>query len=163
MEVGGTLIWYYKLCKREVWLMGRNITPDQGDANIDIGRFIHETTFKRNDKEILFGNVRFDVLFKNKDKIVIGEIKKTSKYSEASKYQLLYYLRVLKDAGIYAEGQLLYPEEKKREDVKLTEEYERELDDILKDIEHIIECECPEKPTKINLCKNCGYREYCFS
>jgi CRISPR-associated exonuclease Cas4 len=43
MEVNGTLVWYYSICKREVWLMSRNISPDQRDTNIDIGRFIHES------------------------------------------------------------------------------------------------------------------------
>ena len=28
MEVNGTLMWYYMICKREVW-PGRNIVPDQ--------------------------------------------------------------------------------------------------------------------------------------
>ena len=57
MEVNGTLMWYYMICKREVWLMSRNIVPDQKDTNIDIGRFIHETSYTRNKKEIEFGNV----------------------------------------------------------------------------------------------------------
>ena len=120
MEVTGTLVWYYKICKREVWMMARGILPDQKDENIDYGRFLHEETYKRNEKEVMFGNVRFDVIFKNEEKLVIGETKKTSKYEDASKYQLAFYLKVLKEAGIYAEGQLLYPEEKKRVDVILT-------------------------------------------
>lgn len=28
MEVTGTLIWYYYICKREVWLMFHQIAPD---------------------------------------------------------------------------------------------------------------------------------------
>nr|WP_290755281.1 Dna2/Cas4 domain-containing protein [Anaerostipes sp.] len=83
MEVNGTLIWFYKICKREVWMMAHNILPDQKDENIDIGRFMHEHSFQRNEKEVLFGNVRFDVIFKNKDEIVIGETKKSSKYQLA--------------------------------------------------------------------------------
>jgi len=55
MEVNGTLIWYYNICKREVWLMCRNIVPDPSDENIDYGRFMHEQTYKRNKKEIAFG------------------------------------------------------------------------------------------------------------
>ena len=42
MVVNGTLIWYYNICRREVWLMCRNIVPDQSDENIDYGRFMHE-------------------------------------------------------------------------------------------------------------------------
>lgn len=163
MEVTGTLVWFYKICRREVWLMARNILPDQKDENIDYGRFLHETTYQRNEKEVLFGNVRFDVIFKNKDKLVIGETKKTSKYEEASRYQLAFYLSVLKESGIEAEGQLLYPEEKKRVDVKLTDELLQELEEIKRDIIHIAEAEKPPLPRKNTYCKRCGYKEYCYA
>lgn len=163
MDPNGTLIWYYFMCKREVWLMARNIIPDQKDDNIDIGRFLHEQSYKREEKEISFGNVKFDVIFKNKDKLVIGETKKSSKYEEASKWQLLYYLLVLKEAGIYAEGVLLYPEEKKRVEVILTEDKINELHNVIKEISIIVLKETPELPKKKGICKKCGYREYCFA
>ncbi|MCI6189713.1 MAG: CRISPR-associated protein Cas4 [Clostridium sp.] len=163
MGANGTLVWFYKICKREVWLMSKNILPDQMDENIDLGRFIHENSYQRKEKEVLFGNVKFDVVFENEDKLVIGETKKTSKYENASKYQLAYYLFVLKDSGINAEGVLLYPEEKKRTKVILTKELEEELKDIIKEIEEIQEKDIPPELKKINFCKNCGYREYCYS
>lgn len=163
MEISGTLIWYYKICPREVWLMYHDIVPDQKDENIDYGRFLHEKTYRRNDKEILFGNVRFDVIFKNKNKLVIGETKKSSKYEEASKYQLAYYLLVLEESGIEAEGQLLYPEEKKRVDVKLTEDMREELRQIEHAVEEICALLVPPVPEKISFCRNCGYKEYCYS
>ena len=163
MGANGTLVWFYKICKREVWLMSKNILPDQMDENIDLGRFIHENSYQRKEKEVLFGNVKFDVVFENEDKLVIGETKKTSKYENASKYQLAYYLFVLKDSGINAEGVLLYPEEKKRTKVILTKELEDELKDIIKEIEDIQEKNIPPELKKINFCKNCGYREYCYS
>ena len=163
MGANGTLVWFYKICKREVWLMSKNILPDQMDENIDLGKFIHENSYQRKEKEVLFGNVKFDVVFENEDKLVIGETKKTSKYENASKYQLAYYLFVLKDSGINAEGVLLYPEEKKRTKVILTKELEDELKDIIKEIEEIQEKDIPPELKKINFCKNCGYREYCYS
>ena len=58
VEITGTLIWFYKICGREVWLMAHSIIPDQQDDNIDIGRFLHENTYQRNKKEIVFGNKR---------------------------------------------------------------------------------------------------------
>lgn len=163
MEVNGTLMWYYTICKREVWLMSRNIVPDQRDTNIDIGRFIHETSYDRSKKEIEFGNVKFDVLLKTKDEIVIGETKKTSKFQEASTIQLLYYLRELKNAGINAKGALLYPEEKKRVEVELTEEKIMLLEKNAKEIEEIMNNLIPPPVIKNKYCKSCGYREYCYA
>ena len=163
MEVNGTLIWYYNICKREVWLMSRNIVPDQGDDNIDYGRFMHENTYKRNKKEISFGNVKFDVILDTKEKLVIGETKKTSKYSESSRWQLLYYLKVLRDAGIDADGVLLYPEEKKRTEVILDELSLKELEEMESEITEIALSDIAPPAEKNKYCYRCGYREYCYS
>ena len=163
MEVNGTLVWYYMICKREVWLMSRNIVPDQKDTNIDIGKFIHETVYNRNKKEIEFGNVKFDIMFKNKNELVIGETKKTSKFQKASQMQLLYYLRELNKAGINAKGVLLYPEEKKRIETELTKEKALELEQIEGAIKLIMDNEVPPPVIKNKYCRSCGYREYCYA
>lgn len=42
LNVTGTLVWYYYICPREVWLMARQLTPDEDNPNIDLGRFIGE-------------------------------------------------------------------------------------------------------------------------
>lgn len=162
-KVNGTLIWYYNICKREVWLMSRNIIPDQKDVNIDIGRFIHETVYKRNKKEIEFGNVKFDVLVNTKDQLVIGETKKSSKFQEASKMQLLYYLRELKKANIKAKGVLMYPEERKRVEVDLTEDSIIELEQMEEEILSIMNNTTPPPVVKNKYCRSCGYREYCYA
>lgn len=163
MFVNGTMLWYYNICKREVWLMSREIVPDQDNENIDYGRFLHEHSFKRNDKEISFGNVKFDVVFHSKNELIIGETKKTSKYQEASKWQLMYYLKVLNDAGINAKGVLLYPEEKKRVNVELDEISLNKLEIMSNEIENISQLESPPEVNNNPFCKNCGYKEYCFA
>lgn len=163
MEINGTLIWYYNVCKREVWLMSRKIVPDQNDTNLDLGRFLHQQSYNRNKKEISFGNVKFDVIFRSKDKLVIGETKKSSKYFEASKWQLLFYLKTLKEAGIYAEGVFLYPEERKRVPILLDEDSESKLTRIKQNVEKLCNESKPEKVKRIPYCKKCAYREYCFS
>jgi CRISPR-associated exonuclease Cas4 len=163
MEVNGTLIWYYKVCKREVWLMSHGIVADQQDENMQLGKFIHENSYKRKKKEISFGNVKFDVVYESKNKLVIGETKKSSKYLEPSKYQLLFYLRVLKESGLDAEGVLLVPEEKKKVSILLNEELNNELSAIINEIEEICTKRYPPKAEKMGYCKNCAYKEYCYS
>ena len=161
MDINGVFLWYYNICKRELWLMSRKIIPDQRDENVDVGRFIHKNTYKRNKKEISFGNVKFDIVFSSKNKLVIGETKKSSKYKEASKWQLMFYLKTLKDAGIHASGQLFYPEERKREEVILDDISSRKLGEMISDIEYICSLDKPPSVKKIPYCKNCAYREYC--
>lgn len=163
MEINGTLVWYYHICKREVWLMSHYIVPDQQNENIDLGRFLHEEAYKRNSKEIVFGNVRFDVLLDKKNQLIIGETKKSSSFTDASRWQLLYYLNVLKKAGVNASGVLLYPKEKKRIEVELTEENILQLGAIEEEISALVKAEKPLKPVKCKYCGKCAYEEYCWS
>ena len=58
--------------------------------------------------------------------MVVGEVKKTSKFKESARMQLLYYLKQLKDMGIQATGFLAFPKEKKKEEIILTAEDEKD-------------------------------------
>lgn len=102
-KITGTYVWYYCICKREVWLLSRGINPDQSDENMDIGRFLHENTYSREKKEIDFCGMKLDILKKESGQLVIGEIKKSSKYIESAEMQLLHYLNELNKLGIEAE------------------------------------------------------------
>ncbi|UFJ39856.1 CRISPR-associated protein Cas4 [Brevibacillus humidisoli] len=163
MDVTGTHIWYYFICKREVWLIAHNIAADQDDENMDIGRFINEQTYQRNKQEVLIGNIKVDRVRREDGQLVIGEVKKSSRYLESSRYQLLYYLQTLKKMGIVARGELLFPEEKRRETVELTSEAERQLDRAVEEIRIIARHPVPPLPEKISFCRNCAYREYCWA
>ncbi|KIR01269.1 CRISPR-associated RecB family exonuclease Cas4a [Lachnospiraceae bacterium TWA4] len=158
MYVTGTLVWYYCICKREVWLLAHQIVPDQTNEDIDFGRFLHEQTYKRKQKEISFGNIRFDVILDNKDELVIGETKKSSHFSEASKWQLMFYLQVLKKAGINASGVLLYPQEKRREKVELNLENEKSLEKIKEEIIKLAEASFPIEFNIVNIVKSVHMR-----
>lgn len=113
-NINGTLIWYYYICKREVWLMSRAIIPEQDDTNIDYGRFIHENSYNREREEIVINNNKIDRIKFQGNKIIITEIKKTSKYLESSKMQLLHYLYELDKSGVInCIGKIKVPTEKK--------------------------------------------------
>lgn len=161
--VNGTLIWYYYICKREVWLMGHNIVPDQENENIELGRFIHENTYKRNKKEIAFGSVKFDILEEKDGQLIIGEIKKSSKYKKSATMQLAYYLMELEKANINAIGEIRYPKEKKKELLELTPKLKKELFDVSEEIRKIIESKYPPKVQKCPYCKSCGYQQFCWA
>lgn len=163
MPVTGTHIWYYFICKREVWLMIHQIAPDQEDENIDLGRFINEHTYQRNKQEVTIGSIKVDRVRREDGHLVIGEVKKSSRFLESSRYQLLYYLRTLKEMGIEAKGELLFPEEKRREVVVLTEKEEEKLDAAVADIRRIARLPVAPESVKIPFCRRCAYREYCWA
>ncbi|WP_213950563.1 MULTISPECIES: CRISPR-associated protein Cas4 [Tepidanaerobacter] len=163
VKINGTLIWYYCVCKREAWLIARSIVADQENEFIEIGRFIHESSYQREKKEMQIGNIKLDILKMDNGQIVIGEVKKSSKFKLAARMQLLFYLSILKENGISARGELYFPEEKKREEVLLNEEALTELEQMKQDILKIIYLEQPPAARKIPFCKNCAYAEFCFA
>ncbi len=162
LSINGTLIWYYYICPREVWLIAHQISADQDSDNVLVGRFIGETTYEREKKEIGVGGSKIDVFHIEDGKMVIGEVKKSSKFKESARMQLAFYLSELKERGIDACGELRFPKEKLREEIVLDEHTERELDKVRREILRIIYLEKPPPPQKIKYCKNCAYTEFCW-
>lgn len=163
ISINGTLVWYYYICKREVWLMSRSIVGDQDNKFMDIGRFMHENSYSRDKKEISIGNIKVDIIKNNKGNVLVGEMKKSSRFKESARMQLAYYLYKLKGYGIDGEGVLMFPREKKRIEVILNDELIEEIKIMEKEILKIIHSEYPLKPEKIKYCKNCAYSEFCWS
>ncbi|BBB93529.1 CRISPR-associated protein Cas4 [Methylomusa anaerophila] len=162
IRIGGTLIWYYYVCPREAWLMGHNIVPDQENDNVAVGRYIAENSYQREKKEIVVGGSKIDVIHSEDGQMVIGEVKKSSKYRQSARMQLAFYLSELKERGITARGELRFPKEKVREEVVLDAGTEAELDKAKREILRILYLETSPLPKKISFCKNCAYAEYCW-
>ena len=112
--------------------------------------------------EVSFEGIKVDKI--TKDYII--EVKKSDSDIEAAKWQLLYYMWVLKQKGIVKKGRVEVFEknkqDKKRIEVILDEENEKRLLETLKDIENILNKDTPPKPKFENKCKKCAYYEYCF-
>jgi CRISPR-associated exonuclease Cas4 len=163
IHVTATLVWYYFICQREVWLMGRQISPDQDNSNVDLGRFLHEQSYQREKKEVSLGHLKLDIVKRDHGDLVIGEIKKSSRFEESAHMQLLYYLKELKSKGVIAKGELRFPEEKRKETVILDATAEQELERVERDILRIIYQELPPPPEKIKWCRNCAYANFCWA
>lgn len=162
-KITGTLIWYYNICKREVWLMAHEINPFEDDPFLEIGRILGEESYSREKKEIDAGNIKIDMIRKQDGTVVVAEIKKSSKFENAAKMQLLYYLYKLKEEGVNLKGELLIPTEKKRIPVELTEKYEEKLEEDFKEIQKILSMEKPPPLIKIHFCRPCAYKEFCWA
>ncbi len=162
IKINGTLIWYYYICKREVWLIGHGIEADQENEFLVLGKHIHEIFYKKEKKEIMIDNtIKIDIISHKK---VVGEIKKSSKFLQSAKMQIAFYLYYLKkEKNLYLSGELLIPEERKKEMVTLTSELEKELENTIKNIKVILRQPKPPKPEKIPYCKTCAYKEMCWS
>lgn len=162
-SVTGTLIWYYYICKREVWLMAHHLIADQDNENLKIGKIVGENTYPRDKKEIDLGNARIDLIRTENGDLIVGEVKKSSRFVNSASKQLLFYLLQLKEMGINARGELLIPEEKKKIEVILNEISEAEIRAAIKDIEMIVNKGLAPEPVKNKCCKNCAYSEFCWA
>jgi CRISPR-associated exonuclease Cas4 len=162
LQVNGTLVWYYFICKREVWLIGHGIEPQQENDFIQLGRHIHEVFYSRRKKELTIDNkIKIDLLPSGK---VIGEVKKSSRYLESAKMQLAFYIYYMKhQKGHSMTGELLIPKERKRIRVELTPQLEAQIGKVIENIQRILSLEKPPAAVKIPFCKNCAYKELCWA
>ena len=141
--------------------MSREITPDEDTPELDFGRAVHEIFYRRTVKEISLEGIKID-LFKKAERIVC-EVKTSSKFVEATRFQLLYYLFRLREYGIDATGWILIPMEKKKVIVKLDEETEQVLLKVFNQIKEIVEMDTPPPLVRIPYCRRCAYKEFCWS
>jgi len=162
--ITGTIVESFLICKRQAWLMAHQIIPDQDDSYLELGRLIDETSYLDERKKINLENMVID-LIKTEDKtLLIGEIKKSSKAQESAKLQLIFYLFKLEENfGIKATGILLFPEEKRKVRVELTEENKTLISEMIEEINNLILQELPPPVSKNKYCVHCAYKEFCWS
>lgn len=156
------MINYYSICHRSLWYIIHGLEAAQDHPFLEIGRFITQEAYARSKKEVVFENLKIDLVKKENNDVVVAEIKKSSKAKKSAQLQLAYYLYRLKEIGITARGELLYPEEKKREKVVLSKELENLLHITILEIEKISNLEKPPELRKIPYCRNCAYRDFCW-
>jgi CRISPR-associated exonuclease Cas4 len=163
MTHSGSLVHTFVLCPRKTWLLLRQICGDQENDFLAIGRLLSKSSYKREKKEITIGKNKIDVMRFNNEEIIAIEIKKSSKMLKTSRIQLLHYLYCLKKLGYFVRGEIRIPKEKKVILVTLENNEIKELEDIYKNIDRLIETEKPVKPRWIEACKTCSYLEFCWA
>jgi CRISPR-associated exonuclease Cas4 len=167
MKITGTLINYYFHCKRQCWLFGNRINLEDNSEDVRIGRVLHELKDEeKGNTEISIENIKIDRI--TKDYLI--EIKKSDSDIEAVKWQVLLYLKKLKDKGINKKGKIEFIEKNKQDKkihyIELTDEYEKELIKLSNKINNLLAAECPPPLTQqakiSNKCKKCAYYSYCY-
>lgn len=163
MLVNGTLINYYFNCKRQCYLHGNRLNLEDNSEHVQIGKALHDVKEElMTDSEIAIDNIKLDGLT---SKYLI-EIKKSDANIEACKWQLLFYLKILKDKGVVKEGKLEFIEKNKQAKniiyVSLTDDNQAKLENYIAEIENLIKSD--KIPSVLNSpsCKKCAYYEYCY-
>ncbi|URZ02295.1 CRISPR-associated protein Cas4 [Clostridium felsineum] len=163
MKINGTLINYYFHCKRQFWLHGNRINLEANSEDVRIGKILHELKSEgKNNTEISIDNVKIDKLT---DEYLV-EIKKSDADVEAVKWQVILYLKILKDKGIERKGKIEFDEKNKQKKkiiyVELTEALEKELEKLELEMKELLEKDMPPKNYEVKKCKRCAYYEYCY-
>lgn len=158
--ITGVQVGYYFINLRQLWYFSKGITMEHESELVNIGKIISKESFRRDKKEILIGRIRIDYYRK---KLEIHEIKKSSKFKEASRWQLIYYLYVLKKLGINCKGILHFPRERRVERIFLNPENEKKLVEILKDIDRVIHLPRPPIDDRSKLIRRSSYYELFMS
>jgi CRISPR-associated exonuclease Cas4 len=161
--ITGTLINYYFHCKTQCWLHANRINLEDNSEDVRIGKVLHEINEeKHKNTEISIDNVKIDKLTRE----YLVEVKKSDSDVEAVKWQVLLYLYKLKQKGVHKKGKIEFIEKnrqkKKIHYVEFDKESQKELLEVLKNIEELINLEKPPIAVLEKKCKRCAYYEYCF-
>lgn len=158
----GTLVNYYFVCKRKLWLFAHQINFETESDTVALGRLLSETSYDRQKKEIKINEmISIDWIdFRNK---VIHEVKKSDKLEEAHLWQVKYYLYFLESKGVRGfRAEINYPKFHRRELIKLSDSDREHLKEVVDEIEEILTMdEIPER-VRIPACRSCSYFEFCW-
>lgn len=140
---------------------GNRLNLEDNSEIVKIGRELHSERNRSDDCEIAIENIKIDKLTAK----YLVEIKKSDADEEATKWQIYYYLSILKKKGLLRTGKVEYIEKNRKNHIiyyTLTDEIEEELSKIEKDIEDLLaSLEIPEAIRKKH-CAKCAYFEYCY-
>lgn len=163
MKVNGTLVNYYFHCKRQCYLHGNRLNLEDNSEIVKIGKAIHERMSEEGkNTEISIDNIKLDKLSSE----YLTEIKKSDADIDAAKWQLIFYLSVLKSKGIYRKGKLEFIEKNKTDKkilyLELDEDIEKQLNKYINEIEDLISKDTIPHTLNKPKCKKCSYYEYCY-
>lgn len=160
-KITGVMVYYYFICKRKLWYFKNDVSMEHNSELVGMGKLIDENSYGREKKSILIDEmINIDFL---KDWKIIHEVKKSRKLDEAGKWQLKYYIWILRNKGVDIErGIIDYPKLRKREEIYLNDLEEDELMEVLEDIKNIIGMDLPPPTINKAFCKKCAYYELCY-
>ncbi len=160
-RITGVMIYYYFVCKRKLWYFVHEINMENENENVMLGKLLDENSYQRDDKHINIDNViNIDFIKEHKE---LHEIKKSRAIEEAGVWQVKYYLYYLKQRGAAGlKARIDYPLLKKNLVVELTEEDEKRLDEVIREIVTTKAQTRPPQFASLKICAKCAYHDLCF-
>ncbi len=160
LKTNGIKVNYLYVCERKLWLFDRGIQMESKSDRVLKGKLLGEYSYPRDEKkEILIDNlINIDIVGNSN----IREVKYSNRLAHADRIQLLYYLYYLKQLGVEKRGIINYPKMRKREEVILTPESEKEVEEALLKVYEITKMDKPPPLQRKPYCTKCAYYEFCW-
>jgi len=166
LRITGTMVSYYFVCRRKLWLFSKGLNLENVSGNVDVikGRVLHEERFQRETKrEIALNTVKIDFL-RFGDGVFVHEIKKSKKFEEAHIWQLKYYIWHLRRKGVNcSSGVIHYPASMRKVDVGWENADDLKLEQVLKEIKEVITENTPPQVHERRMCSRCAYFDFCYA
>ena len=162
LRTNGIKVNYWVVCHRKVWLYAKGVRLEPLSDRVALGRLLHERAYPDLPRrEVLLDDLIKVDLLEHPQKIL--EVKHSRKLVEAARLQVAYYLLYLKWLGAgELMGELRFPKERRREEVRLTPELEAQVMEALRDIQRIEQMPSPPQVEFMPICRVCAYCELCW-
>lgn len=157
----GLMVYYYFICERKLWYFANEINMEQNSELVSIGKILDESTYTRENKNILIDNtINIDFI---KNGAVLHEVKKTKAIEEAGIWQVKYYMYYLENKGVKnVEAKIDFPLLRETKEIILEPEDRNVLENVMKNIKEIANKGKPPKPIEQKMCKKCAYYDLCY-
>lgn len=162
LKTGGIKINYWAVCPRKLWLYARGLRMEPLSERVALGRLLHEHAYSGLPRrEILIDDlIKVDII-EAQEKVL--EIKHSRRLVEAALLQLAYYLLYLKRRGAgELVGELRFPRERRREEVRLTQELQERVEEALRKVREVELLPNPPGANFTPVCRVCAYAELCW-
>jgi len=161
--ITGKEMEYLHVCRRKLWLFHHGIRPELENQQVQIGMLIGETSFRRERKELVLGDIGV-VDWAELHLGVIHEIKKSPAPMEADAAQVRYYMWWMRKHGIAVRRCIIhYPKQRRSRAVEWCESFEEAVEADLAAARRIIRLPAPPPFKQLPWCRSCAFSEYCMS
>ena len=144
MNITGVMVYYYFICERKLWYFTNEINMEQNSELVSIGKILDETSYTRENKNILIDNtINIDFI---KNGAVLHEVKKTKAIEEAGIWQVKYYMYYLEKKCIEnITAKIDFPLLRDTKEIILELRDRQVLENVIKNIEDIAQKDKPPK------------------
>ncbi len=162
LRTNGIKVNYWAICHRKVWLFAKGLRMEPLSDRVALGRLLHERAYPDLPRrEVLVDDLIKVDLLEHESKVL--EIKHSRKLVDAARLQVAYYLLYLRWLGAgELVGELRFPKERRKEEVRLTPELETQVMEALRDIQRIEALPSPPQADFMPICRIWAYCELCW-